>query len=172
MIPTENVSALSSVLLVATREPSNDVTHDPLAKIHGQLVQPGTCPSSSFSLSAGQQALKMDSQREEHSHGSQGPRHTTKGLPKETEDTDTDLPPLQRRLSDPDPANAQLARQNSHELAPEQHQVTSADGQDRQQVAPNDNGRHGAPAVRLDMNLDVDIQLKAKIKGDITLSIL
>lgn len=35
MIPTEDVSALSSVLLVATREPSNDVTHDPLAKIHG-----------------------------------------------------------------------------------------------------------------------------------------
>lgn len=28
MIPTENVSVLSSVLLVATREPSNDVTPD------------------------------------------------------------------------------------------------------------------------------------------------
>lgn len=88
---------------------------------------------------------------------------------KHLEEADTDLPPLQRRPSNP--ANAQLARQNSHELAPEQ-QVTSAHGQDKQQVAPDDNGRHGAPAVRLDMNLDVDIQLKAKIKGDITLSIL
>lgn len=89
---------------------------------------------------------------------------------KHQEEADTDLLPLRRRPSNP--ANAQLARQNSHELAPEQHQVTSAHSQDRQQVAPNDNGRHGAPAVRLDMDLDVDIQLKAKIKGDITLSIL
>ncbi|KAL2255994.1 hypothetical protein VTK26DRAFT_2375 [Humicola hyalothermophila] len=32
--------------------------------------------------------------------------------------------------------------------------------------------RHGAPAVRLDMDLDVDIQLKARIKGTIELSIL
>lgn len=39
------------------------------------------------------------------------------------------------------------------------------------QVA-HDIGRGGAPAVRLDMNLDVDIQMKAKIQGDVTLSIL
>jgi hypothetical protein len=85
---------------------------------------------------------------------------------KQMEDPDPDLPPLQKSLNNP--ANAQLARQNSQELAPE-HQVPSAPGQGGQQVAPNDDGRHGAPAVRLDMNLDVDIQLKAKIKGDITL---
>ncbi|KXH42641.1 hypothetical protein CSIM01_09603 [Colletotrichum simmondsii] len=30
----------------------------------------------------------------------------------------------------------------------------------------------GAPSVRLDMNLDVDIDLKAKIKGDVTVSVL
>jgi len=86
------------------------------------------------------------------------------------EDADPDLLPLQRSLNNP--ANARLARQNSQELPPEHQPLPSAPGQGEQQVAPNDNGRHGAPAVRLDMNLDVDIQLKAKIKGDITLSIL
>jgi hypothetical protein len=35
---------------------------------------------------------------------------------------------------------------------------------------PHDRG--GAPAVRLDMDLDVDIKLQARIKGDIELSIL
>ena len=45
-------------------------------------------------------------------------------------------------------------------------------GAEEQVVSQGDNGRGGAPAVRLDMDLDVDVQLKAKIKGDITLSIL
>jgi hypothetical protein len=35
---------------------------------------------------------------------------------------------------------------------------------------PHDRG--GAPAVRLAMDLDVDIKLQARIKGDIELSIL
>ncbi|KAG7044279.1 hypothetical protein JMJ77_0003742 [Colletotrichum scovillei] len=50
----------------------------------------------------------------------------------------------------------------------------------QQQVAPqNQQNRQvqttsssGAPSVKLDMNLDVDIDLKAKIKGDVTLSVL
>ncbi|KAK3950038.1 hypothetical protein QBC32DRAFT_24421 [Pseudoneurospora amorphoporcata] len=40
------------------------------------------------------------------------------------------------------------------------------------QGTTTNGSRSGAPAVRLDMNLDIDVQLKAKIKGDITLSIL
>lgn len=41
-----------------------------------------------------------------------------------------------------------------------------------EQVVSQDNGRGGAPAVRVDMDLDIDLQMKAKIKGDVTLSIL
>ena len=35
-----------------------------------------------------------------------------------------------------------------------------------------ESDREGAPAVRLGMDLDVDVQMKAKIQGDVTLSIL
>lgn len=48
--------------------------------------------------------------------------------------------------------------------SPQQHQVS-----ERPQIG---TGRGGALAVRLEMNLHVDIQLKAKIKGVITLAIL
>ncbi|KAK1621783.1 hypothetical protein BDP81DRAFT_170707 [Colletotrichum phormii] len=66
------------------------------------------------------------------------------------------------------------SRSKRHDPAKQQGQV----GQ--QQVAPqNQQNRQvqnksssGAPSVKLDMNLDVDIDLKAKIKGDITLSVL
>lgn len=48
--------------------------------------------------------------------------------------------------------------QNSQQLAPQKQQMES-------------KGRD-APSVRLDMNLDVEIELKAKVKGDIQLSVL
>ncbi|KAK1676387.1 hypothetical protein BDP55DRAFT_115172 [Colletotrichum godetiae] len=66
------------------------------------------------------------------------------------------------------------SRSQRHDPAKQHGQV----GQ--QQVAPqNQQNRQvqtksssGAPSVKLDMNLDVDIDLKAKIKGDVTLSVL
>jgi len=54
--------------------------------------------------------------------------------------------------------------QNSYVVAPPQQQGTG--------VQQQTGSRSGAPAVRLDMDLDAEIQLKAKIQGDITLSIL
>jgi hypothetical protein len=45
---------------------------------------------------------------------------------------------------------------------------------DEEAMAPRQHSqdRKGAPAVRLDMDLDVEIDLKAKIHGDLELSIL
>ncbi|KAK5655337.1 hypothetical protein OQA88_5904 [Cercophora sp. LCS_1] len=64
---------------------------------------------------------------------------------------------------------SQLSRRTSGHV--QQNLVKRADPETRQ-VLSQDNGRGGAPAVRLDMNLDVDIEMRAKIKGDVTLSIL
>ncbi|KAK3301828.1 uncharacterized protein B0T15DRAFT_497542 [Chaetomium strumarium] len=64
-------------------------------------------------------------------------------------------------------ANRQLARQPP---ASARHVVRGVD----EAVAPTQHpqDRKGAPAVRLDMDLDVEIDLKAKIRGDLELSIL
>lgn len=42
---------------------------------------------------------------------------------------------------------------------------------DQSQVQETKN-RSGAPSVRLDMDLELDIELKSKINGDLTLAIL
>ena len=105
-------------------------------------------------------------------HVSRERLHATQAQPhqRQGEDSGIDLPsPLQRKEGST--VNTQLAPPKAEPL---QQQVAKVPGQDseEQQVDPHDDSRHGAPAVRLDMDLDVDIQLKAKIKGDITLSIL
>jgi len=109
----------------------------------------------------------------------QAPEHVSRERPhamqaqphqKEGEDSGIDLPsPLQRKGAST--IDKQLA---PHKPEPLPQQVAKVPGQDseEQQVDPHDDSRHGAPAVRLDMDLDVDVELKANIKGDITLSIL
>ncbi|KAL2128012.1 hypothetical protein VTI74DRAFT_9844 [Chaetomium olivicolor] len=86
---------------------------------------------------------------------------------------------------------ADMATQTEEEPAPEEnrslartrsagHPAQQSPAQERrvyrrpeEAVAPvGHHDRGGAPAVRLDMDLDVDIRLQAKIKGDIELSIL
>jgi hypothetical protein len=98
-----------------------------------------------------------------------------------------------RRASD---SVANMGTQTEEEQAPNQPSTTLARtrslGRDRQlaqrppagerQVvrAPDEalgprhhpDDRGGAPAVRLDMDLDVDIKLEARIKGEIELSVL
>ncbi|KXH67889.1 hypothetical protein CSAL01_12231 [Colletotrichum salicis] len=66
------------------------------------------------------------------------------------------------------------SRSKRHEPAKQhgqvgQQQVATQNQQSRQ---VQNKSSSGAPSVKLDMNLDVDIDLKAKIKGDITLSVL
>ncbi|EXF75095.1 hypothetical protein CFIO01_06705 [Colletotrichum fioriniae PJ7] len=56
----------------------------------------------------------------------------------------------------------QLRQVGQQQVAPQNHQ--------NRQVQTKSSS--GAPSVKLDMNLDVDIDLKAKIKGDVTLSVL
>ncbi len=113
--------------------------------------------------------------------------HKTPYKPPETEVESA--PEMQRRpatdVKERIPSPARMSAQESHTNTQLVRRSPGQDGIDTVPRAPNDDSgqqiapqnhqksdRNGAPAVRLDMNLDVDIQLKAKIQGYITLSIL
>ncbi|KAM7220290.1 hypothetical protein V8F06_004256 [Rhypophila decipiens] len=78
---------------------------------------------------------------------------------------DNNLGALSRRT----PASDQQMLATSHQNQLHRPQAEEAN---EQAVAHADNGRRGAPAVRLDMDLDADVKMKGKIQGDVTLSIL
>ncbi|KAK1983939.1 hypothetical protein LZ30DRAFT_780214 [Colletotrichum cereale] len=95
-------------------------------------------------------------------------------------------PPLNLDASTPEADSAQrnskrVARRSKRTAVARTTDESSAGGSHQpphgQQVAPQNRqvqnrSRGGAPSIRLDLNLDVEIHLKAKIKGDIELSIL
>ena len=65
-----------------------------------------------------------------------------------------------------------IRQYRQQELQQLQQQQLQQQQQQQSVQATTRGSRSGAPAIRLDMDLDVDVQLKAKIKGDVTLSIL
>ncbi|KAL2760021.1 hypothetical protein ACRALDRAFT_1060029 [Sodiomyces alcalophilus JCM 7366] len=80
-------------------------------------------------------------------------------------------------------ANRRRAHRGRRRSLDNMHAMTARNRSDVRQMqqAPNESqitetrgrrSKSGAPAVRLDMNLELDVELKARINGDITLSIL
>lgn len=69
--------------------------------------------------------------------------------------------------------NQLVETKEESQLKPVWHEAEASDTSSElaHQRQPGHQGKAGAPAVRLDMNLDVEVELKAKIEGDITLSL-
>jgi hypothetical protein len=65
----------------------------------------------------------------------------------------------------------QLQRQQQKELLQQQQQEQLAQEQQPQQ--PQEGGKSSKmPSLRLDLNVDAEIYIKAKVHGDVTLSLL
>jgi hypothetical protein len=64
-----------------------------------------------------------------------------------------------------------LERLGHHRLPPQDTHTEVVRGTDRE-ISSAQHPRETAPAVRIDMDLELDITLRAKIKGEIELSIL
>lgn len=95
------------------------------------------------------------------------PRPTT-----ELSDTEDDYSESESEIDEvPRQSNQQLQRR-------QQQQQGQAGGQQMQQQQPaqepakKEKGGGGAPSVRLDLNLEIEVTLKARIHGDLTLALL
>ena len=69
-----------------------------------------------------------------------------------------------------------VPRQQNQELAQRQQQRQQQQQQPGQVAAPQqqpkEKGHSGAPSVRLDLNIELEVTLKARIHGDLTLALL